>query len=443
QRDMTVFLWTRELQEIQPGGTVSLEDPAIWNALRERYRKLHEAIPDVDGLVLSLEDADLSLFDTKRIVTSMDPAARLTKLVDELGAVCREVDWDLWVRTPGEKPDDLEWVARGIANTNPTIGVLTPIVPYKWHPKSPYHPAIGAFPNRRQLVELDLGNLNFGRCLVPYCDPELVCKQLSYALGKGAVGAVARVDCGEDHCLGSVSEISLFAFGAYLHKPQTTVDSIWSDYLRAAFPNEDHQHLKTCLQATKDIIERVFLSQGSMFLNDESRIPDLSIASRFLNDDSLSVWDPTAVKDERLLRYLTSKTAQSLVAEKDEAVARCLEAQAGLERARASIRVSNYIALSSQLNLLEDAARLWRDITDAYCAYTLWKQDPSEQRRGRLALSHNHLSSWIGYLRRLYGSGHPIFDARRLEKLVEEVAPPPPPEEKTQTAPSQPGSRPR
>ncbi|MFH1740787.1 MAG: hypothetical protein ABIH23_17405, partial [bacterium] len=48
QRDMTAFLWTRELQEIQPGSTVSLEDPAVWNALRERYRKLHEAIPDVD-----------------------------------------------------------------------------------------------------------------------------------------------------------------------------------------------------------------------------------------------------------------------------------------------------------------------------------------------------------------------------------------------------------
>ena len=451
QKEMTVFVWTRELQDIPAGTRVSLEDSDVWNALHERYRKLNTALPGIDGLVLSLEEADVSLFDTKVVVSTVDRSARLTKLIDETHSICSELDWDLWVRVFADRPEDLEWVIKGISDANPAVGVLIPIVPYEWHPTGPFHPALGKFAGRRQIVEFDLGNRNFGRSLVPYCYPDRIRDQLIYAREKGVVGAVARVDCGRDHCLGSPCGVNLVAFSRYLRQPDASIDLVWSDYLSDSFGSRDYKQLRDCLEPTKDIVEHVFLSQGSLFLSDESRIPDPAGAAARLADRGLAIWDPSYRATERKLRTITSKVAQSLILEKDEAVARCLEARSTLERARASIPVSVYILLSSQLSILEDAARFWRDLGYAYCAYQLWTQDRSEKSRARLAMSHTHLTSWSRYFRTVYGFGHPVFNVRRLEQFAEKIAPPPPPEQQTsrQRPPTQqsrrgsPRSRPR
>ena len=435
QKGMTVFLWTWEIQDVPAGSKITLEDSTVWNALRERYRNLHSALPGVDGLVLSLEEADASVFDTRLVVSPMDRSARLTKMINEVYTVCADLDWDLWVRVFANRPEDLEWVTKGISEANPAVGVLIPIVPYAWHPKSPYHPALGKFSGRRQFVEFDLGNENFGRTLVPYCYPERIHDQLAYARGKGIVGAVARVDCGQDHCLGSACGVNLIAFNRYLREPDASIDSIWSDFLLNAFGSRDYKQLRACLEPTKEIVERIFLSQGSLFLSDQSRIPDPGGIAARLTDRGLSLWESSYEGSERQLRTITPKVAQSLVEEKDEAVARCSEARSALERARASIPVPAYIFLSSQLSILEDAARLWRDLADTYCAYHLWKSDRSEKRRARLAMSHAQLTSWSRYCRTLYGFGHPIFNIRRLEQFAGELAPPPPPEQQTSNQP--------
>ena len=132
--------------------------------------------------------------------------------------------------------------------------------------------------------------------------------------------------------------------------------------------------------------------------------PSLEWVSKEIENRDLSKWDPSYAATERSLRYINSNIANALVKEKDEAVA-LVFGSAGFVGARAgrSIPVSTYIELSSQLSILEDAARLWRDIADCYCAYMLWKKSPSEKTEGRLALSHRqYLSSWSRYFARVY-----------------------------------------
>ncbi len=441
QKEMTVYLSIREFQEISDGDKISLDNPEFWGKVRERYKALHEVLPEVDGLVLSVDGAELSIFDTVRIQSAMNGPARLSRLVAELDAVCRELDWDLWVRFPEVPPTEVDGIIQAISTTNKTVGVIIPALPYRSHPDAPGHPAIGRFADRRQIVEMDLGNSHYGKCLIPYCYPERVGKQISYALGKGVAGAVARVDCGHEHCVGTPNEINLFAFCRSLADPSTTTDRIWTDYLQMTFGEKEHKNFRFCLETTGEIIENTFLTLGSPFLNDESRIPDLNSASKDLERGALSAWIPALKKNEVLLKTITPTVAQSMVVEKDEAVAKCLEAHAALERARASAQVPVYIGLSAQLEMLEDTARLWRDLTDAYCAYQLWKQDSSETRRARLALSHHQLSSWLRYLQSVYGEGHPIFDTDRLDSFVQQIAPPPPPEPNPPANPA-PGGQP-
>jgi len=426
QKEMAVYLSIREFQDISDGEKISLDDPGFWGKAHERYKALHEVLPEIDGLVLSVDSVELSIFDSARIQSAMNGAARLSKLVTELDTVCRELDWDLWVQFPEVPPTEVDRIIQAISSASKSVGVIIPALPYRSHPDAPDHPAIGRFADRRQIVEMDLGNTHYGRCLIPYCCPERVSRQISYALSKGAAGAVARVDCGHEHCVGTPNEVNLFTFCRLLADPSTTIDRIWTDYLQMTFGEKEHKNLRFCLESTGVIIEKTFLTQRLPFLNDESRIPDLKAASKDLESGALSAWIPNLKKNEVLLKTITPSVAQSMVVEKDEAVAKCLEAHAALERARASAQIPVYIGLSAQLEMLEDAARLWRDLTDAYCAYQLWKQDSSENRRARLALSHQQLSSWLRYLRSAYGEGHPIFDADRLDNFLQQIAPPPP-----------------
>jgi len=440
QGDMTVFLWTPELQNLPP--SVSIQDPATASIIRERYTRLHTALPAIDGLVLSVDPASLS--PGQSASAAPEGAAALTSLLNLMHEVCAGVDWDLWVRLDARTPQELEWMTKGIADSNAAIGVFIPIVIYKWSPNSPYHPSLGTFGQRRQIVEFDLANRNFGRCIIPYSYPNRVREQLEYAKKKGAVGAVARVDCGKDHVVGSACAINLWTFCRFLRDPMTKLEHVWSDYLRETFGRGEEERLRTCFESTREIVERVFLSEGSQFLNDESRIPDLRGAENRLTEDGLSNWDPSFARTERDLLKMSTYTAGKLVKEKDEAVARALEVRAVLERARSGITVSGYIAMSSQMSILDDTARLWRDITYAYCAYRIWKQNEQDKTAtDRLRLAHQHLSSWSTYFVTVYGADNPIFSAERLAVFCDKIQPPPPPQQEQPASSTPPGQVPQ
>ncbi len=436
QGDMTVFLWAPELQDLPPGA--SIRDPLTANRIRERYTRLHTALPAIDGLVLDLDPGSLSG------TSASERAGALTTLVDLLHGVCSGVDWDLWVRLDAKTPDELEWMTKGVTDSNPSIGVFVPIVIHEWSPKSPYHPALGTFGERRHIVEFDLANRNFGRCILPYCYAERVAEQLKFAREKGAVGAVARVDCGRDHVIGSACAINLWTFCRFLQNPSTSLETVWSDYFRETFGKSDQEQLRACLESTDEVVERVFLSEGSLFLSDESRIPSLKGAQNRLSEEGLSNWDPSFGRTERNLLKMSTYTAGKLVKEKDEAVARALEARAVLERARSGVTISGYIAMSSQMSILDDAARLWRDIAYTYCAYQIWKQNESdESARNRLELAHKHVSSWSKYFVTVYGGDNPIFSAERMAVFCNEIEPPAPPEQKESATSTPPGQVPK
>lgn len=389
------YLWTHEMHRVPDSlmqdGKVDLDNPATWEWLRDKYHQIFDAIPSTDGLILTFHETQYSVYHDSRCTSKLSPPERVAKLITELAAVCRERGKELYVRTFVYQPDELAWVVEGIHACPPDVAVMSKCVPHDWQPLYPHNPAIGLFPERTHIVELDIAGEYYGQSIVPYCHPEYVQMRLRYARDKNLQGGVARIDRYSNHAFGTPNEVNIHAWSDFLTDPDRDAEAVWSAAVRKMYGPAHTADLVRMLKRTWPITLKTYLTLDFYFLNNHSRVASLSYAESHIRSHSIAKWNRDYAPVEAELLNPTPDTLRRALVEKVEAIELAEKNLADLARIRAGLPKAVGDTLQHHLMKSYRCAVLWRGLTEAYFTLKLYQQSGDAADRA-------HCLSALAYL---------------------------------------------
>lgn len=370
-----VFLWTHELNQVDlslvEGGKVDLDRPELWNCLRDKYRRAFQLTPDIDGLILTFHETDVSVYEGQTVRSKKSPAERVTELINVMHNICASAGKELFVRTFIYWPEELDLVVEGIRASHTDVRVMTKCVPHDWNPSYPNNPALGCFPERIQIVELDPAAEYYGKSLIPFNQVGYMKRRLDYALQEGTSGAVIRVDRKADPILGTMNEVNTYAFSRFMQDMSTTPDTVWKDWTTSKFGSTAGPAVERAYRRTFDIITNMYLVLGFYFLNNHSEIPDLSYASSHIVSHSVAKWDAAYKSLEDELLKPTEETLREALAEKAKSVKLTEQSLRDIDEIRDAVTADQFRYLRAPLEKFHRCAVLWEALTEVYLRYRM------------------------------------------------------------------------
>lgn len=374
---LRVYAWTHELNHLpdplRRGGKVHLDDPALRDYLAEKYARAFEQVPELDGLILTCNETPVPVFKDDGVDAARPATWRITQIVNLLHAICAGHGKELFARTFVYQPEELAWMMAGIAATHPEVRVMTKCVPFDWHPFFPHNPALGQFPGRIQIVEMDPAAEYYGQSLIPFNQVEDMKSRLDHGMAAGCRGAVIRVDRKANPILGTLNEANTHAFSRFAQDPAATPDLVWREWTDREFGPAAAPAIERALRRTFAIVTKMYLTLGHFVLDQHSAIPSRDYADALIPLHSIAKWDPAwQARYEAFVNPNRAFHARA-VAEKDEAVALARQSLADVESIRGLLTEAQFRRLHPPLEKLHRCTRLWRDLADAYLAYRVMR----------------------------------------------------------------------
>jgi hypothetical protein len=268
---MKVTLWVHELSDVpypwMPEwlGPVTTDNPAIWSLLDARYEwMLSQAVPNVDGLVLTVVETYIRATDTNVMV----------KLAQLLREKCDKHHKSLIVRTFVWYPEEFKNVMAAVDKLPQDQVIMSKCVPQDWNLRGMDALEIGDVGGRPQIEEFDVAGEYFLKSTVPNCMPDLLKRQFDYGVSKGIQGICVRVDRDDASVLHEPNEVNLWALGMLASGAADNVDDIWQAWATNRFGKAAAPGVIRTLRPAGDVVAEM-LSIGSFSFGDTRRFPPL------------------------------------------------------------------------------------------------------------------------------------------------------------------------
>jgi hypothetical protein len=231
---------------------------------------------------------------------------------------------------------------------------------------------IGAFPGRTQIVEIDGSAEFFGKNRIPYAQPEFFVRRWRYDLSKqGVAGYNLRIDHGGYDSLHTPNEINIYAMSRFTADPKVTSADIWKDWTGSHYGKEAAAGVERALKPSFDIVNESFYAL-QFWITNHSALPKFNYAEDHLHSRTMAKWypdDPKYQKLEEQLRKPDAQLLESILAEKDHAIALAQSALRHLETARPNLKPVQYEDLYWRLALAERTAVIWKLHAEAFFGY--------------------------------------------------------------------------
>ena len=396
---LQVWVWVHELEDVPPrfriGKQVQMDRPGFWDWLEDRYERLFQDYPELDGIVLTFHETEHKVFYENEVRSRLSIPDRFARMINTIADVCIEHDKNIVVREFTYEPDELEWFSQGLANVRPQVMLQAKDVPHDFQPFYPHNPIIGRYPDRPLLVEYGCTGEFHGKSRIPYPSPEYFADRWRFALAQpGTAGYIARVQCTYNQrgdALGSPNEINLYTLARMAADPTVTADQIWTEWLTehyaAAAP-----WVRRALQPCDDIIHKSFYAL-EFWVTNHSRLPSFDYFDSHLRSRSATKWDPENQQLAELanqLQHPTPHVLERVLEEKDEALALAGQALEALHQAQPYLDPEPFEDLMWRLVLLQRVAEIWKLHAEACFAYKVLAEDhqvPGLRRRLDRALT--------------------------------------------------------
>ena len=375
-QNLRVWIWVRELQNVPErfldGKVVQLDRPGFWESLEARYEEVFAKYPEFDGVILTFHETQYRVFDAKQVASTMSMPDRFAKMIDTIERVCSRRNKDFVVRSFLYEPREMQWFREGYAKTPQRVMIQTKCEPHDWHPFYPDHPLIGAFPERRQIVEFDGSSEYTGKNRIPYTQPEYFERRWRYALSRrGVAGYNIRLDHAGYDAIHTPNEINIYAMFRFTQDPNVAAADIWREWSAMRYGNQAAGEIEQALKPAFDIVNRSFFAL-KFWVTNHSRLPDFNYADGHLRSRSTAKWYPDDARYKQLELELSrpdSVTLEKILAEKDSAVALAHRSLQHLENARRNLTAEQYGDLYWRLALLERTALIWKLHAEAFFGY--------------------------------------------------------------------------
>ncbi len=342
---MKVTLWVHELSDVPNTwmpewlGAVKPENAAIWSLLDKRYEwVLHDAVPNIDGLVLTVVETQIRATDTPVMV----------KLVNVLQDKCRKYNKTLMVRTFAWYPEELTSVLGAISQLSSDTIIMSKCVPQDWQMRGAFASEIGHVGGRPQIVEYDACGEYFMRNKVANGMVDLLKNHFDYGLQRKVSGICVRVDRDESTVLHEPNEVNLWALGMLASGATDNADAIWSAWAENRFGKNAAPGVVKALKPTGDVVSE-FLSIGPFTFGDTRFFPPLGDEDVFGDNWQNWWWDETFEPAHKKAEAGDSgfiAEIESAKAAARQAAAQCL---ADLEQVQNQLKPEDYAILKTRL----------------------------------------------------------------------------------------------
>ncbi len=393
-KQIKVDVWTHELngipKELMKDGRVDLDDPKTWDFVAGKYDRFFRLCPDVDGLVLTMQETAQSIYHENKVASSITPEKRVAKLIDDMGAVCKRFGKEFFVRTFSYEPQELKYILGGLAECKSDVVVMSKCVPHDWQPYYPYNPAIGNVGGKRQVVEFDLGHEFTGLSTIPYINIDYMKRHLDYDISKGAIGAVFRVERLKWRAVDTPNQAVIDVSTKLLSDPSADPHELYRQWLSERYPKDAVPHLYSAFMRTPEVLEKGLFVLG-FWVTNHSKLPSYDYAKKSLTGRTTAKWDPSTKPTEQELFHPTADTIGKLDAEKDDALRLVDASIADIEKAKPYLKPVDYDYLIDLFRRERAMVVVWKAAMDVFFGIEVANSTKSEADRAYLAQAADRL----------------------------------------------------
>ncbi|WP_020529966.1 hypothetical protein [Flexithrix dorotheae] len=322
KKEIETHIWIHELADIpekfKVGKRVNLDDKKLWKYLTQRYEAVFKDYPEFAGMQITFHETEFKIFDDAEVVSKMSQPERFAKLIKTVFDVCKKYDKKLIVRTFLYESEEYDWVKEGLLKSDNDIIIQTKCAPNDWQPFFPHNAMIGAFPNKKQIIEYDASAEYMGRNFIVWAAPHYFQYRWKYAVQyPQVIGYNVRLDHSAYDALFTPNEINIYALAKLAENPDYDMEKLWRDWAHKKYGANAAKAAIEILKPTYDMVNKVYFPQGVWFGNHsklthfeygENRIPYIAHW-----DES---WQPVVDK----LMNPTEEVLRELVTEKDSAL---------------------------------------------------------------------------------------------------------------------------
>jgi hypothetical protein len=346
QLGMTVTVWVHEMSDLPMAwdplwvGPVSTDNQTLWTGLDGRYEwMLHDAIPNVDGLCLTVVETQVRATDT----------GVMLKLVDLINGKCRKYNKSLMVRTFVWYPDEFANVMLAVNQLPRDMVIMSKYVPQDWNLRGMDASEIGNVGGRPQIIEYDAAGEYFRRNAVANCMTDLLKRHFDYDMSKGILGICVRVDREDDNVLEQPNEVNLWTLGMLAGGASDNLDEIWKAWTTNRFGAAAAAGVTKALRPSGEVVAEA-LSIGNFSFGDTRRYPPP------LGDEDVYGqlhqnwwWDEKYADEHAKAETGDPEFTAQVKAAKDRAMAQAVQCLADLEAVREQLSEQDYEILHTRL----------------------------------------------------------------------------------------------
>ncbi len=379
------YIWSREINI--EGQTFPFNWAAPLVAARQSaYRSVLESIPEIEGVVLTFEDALLKPWDAV-IPEGLSPLSvpqRIQFVIDMVhSVVVDEFDKRLLVRVKTGFKEHSELIMNAL-KTYPSdqVTIISGAYYSGLDPLSPWEPIVPQSLPHRQLLECDLTASALGGNFFLTCMPDDLYDIWSCAQSRDMKGVVGLVQKRNYSIRNTPHEITWFALSKMVAQPGAPLDLIWDEAIQrqyGLFPaSEEGQQLQKILSASSDWWRRAAVAKGLLVFSYQGEIP----AGRNLLDSlpSLDSIDENAAL-EFLIDELKSPKKQTLIDLAQEAyeVSSWFDnALSNLNSISPNLVPTQYEQIRRRLATQRFYATAWFYIKQCFWGFKLWQRTKDE-----------------------------------------------------------------
>lgn len=270
---MSLSLWTRELEDIDPAwGDISLDNERLWNELRQRYDYfLGELFPELKYLWVTVAES-------RTWVT--DPAI-ISKIYTVILDSCRAHDCTLVARAFAYE-NQREGLVGALQKLPEDVVIGTKYGPRDWHMRGIPNPATGVFTGHREFVEEDICGEYYFTNAAANCMADHFLPRFEHCVNLGVEGFVLRVnrgwDMGENQqgsIYGEVQEANLWAWAHCLNGHGREIDVPLLAWASATFPEKIAEEAVEIFRPTGRVIEEAVCCGPEPFGDTRIDVPAL------------------------------------------------------------------------------------------------------------------------------------------------------------------------
>lgn len=396
EKGIRVDMWTHELygvpKELQQDGKADIDDPKLWEFVRGKYDRLFKLCPGLDGLVLTMHETAMSIYNDGKVASAIPPEKRVAKLIDNLDVVCKSYGKTLFVRTFSYEPNELRYIQQGLRECKSDIIVMSKCQPHDWQPYYPHNPAIGDVGDHRQIVEFDLGYEFLGLSTIPYIDLGYLKGRLDYGISKGIVGAVLRIEREKWRAVDTPNQANIDVFSKMLLSPTADPRKLLANWIADRYGEKAVPYLLPAFERTFETVNKSYFVLGFWATTNHSMISSYKSAMELLHWVTTAKWDASYKSVEQELFNPTSATLRKIDTEKDEALRLADLSLAEIERARTVLKPEDYAQLSDLFQRERAMALVWKPVAQVVYGIGAYKNSGSESDKRYLARATDSLA---------------------------------------------------